>query len=152
MVFLDRAVGIDLGTTNSEIAWLPPSEREVVIHADRFGRRTVPSAVAWDPRGGDGSGAFGVGHAARHKRGSKEPPIESIKRKMGRSTTVDVGPHALRPEEVSSKILHELRTRMVETLAQQPRKSGTLTVELPVSRAVITVPAYFDAPQVEATR
>ena len=41
MPFLDRAVGIDLGTTNSEIAWLPPSERDVVIYADRFGRRTV---------------------------------------------------------------------------------------------------------------
>src|SRR6185295_18024314 len=60
--------------------------------------------------------------------------------------------HELTPEEVSSKILLELRDRMRETLAQKPLKSGASTLELPVTRAVITVPAYFDAPQVEATR
>ena len=52
MRIVDRAVGIDLGTTNSEIALLDPSERELVVHADRFGRRTVPSAVAWDASAG----------------------------------------------------------------------------------------------------
>jgi len=148
MPFLDRAVGIDLGTTNSEIAWLPPSERDIVIFADRFGRRTVPSAVSWDEK----AGAFLVGHAARSKRGTLAAPVESIKRKMGQHTTVNVGPHALSPEEVSSKILGELKARIVETLAQKPLKSGASTLDLPVTRAVITVPAYFDAPQVEATR
>ncbi len=148
MPFLDRAVGIDLGTTNSEIAWLPPSERDLVIYADRFGRRTVPSAVSWDEK----SGAFVVGHAARGKRGTGMAPVESIKRKMGQRTTVKVGPHDLSPEDVSSKILAELKERMRETLAQRPLKSGAATFELPVTRAVITVPAYFDAPQVEATR
>jgi molecular chaperone DnaK len=152
MATFDRAVGIDLGTTNSEIAWLPPSEREVTIFADRFGRRTVPSAVAWDPRADEGKGAFLVGHAARSKRGSVDSPVESIKRKMGRKGTVTVGPHELTPEEVSSKILAELVSRMRETLAHKPLKSGPTTLDLPVSRAVITVPAYFDAPQVEATR
>jgi molecular chaperone DnaK len=148
MAFLDRAVGIDLGTTNSEIAWLPPSEREVVIHADRFGRRTVPSAVSWDEK----ANAFVVGHAARSKRGTAASPLESVKRKMGQKTTVKIGPHELTPEEVSSKILIELRDRMKETLAQKPLKAGTSTLETPIIRAVITVPAYFDAPQVEATR
>ncbi|NVL83596.1 Hsp70 family protein, partial [Escherichia coli] len=102
-----------LGTTNSEIAWLPPSERELVIHADRFGRRTVPSAVAWDEK----AGAFLVGHAARAKRGlsAAASPTESIKRKMGRKATVSIGPHELTPEQVSSKILVELRDRMKET-------------------------------------
>src|SRR5262245_19121025 len=114
MPFLDRAVGIDLGTTNSEIAWLPPSEREVVIHADRFGRRIIPSAVSWD----DKAGAFVVGHAARQKRGTNEGPIESIKRKMGRKTKVSIGPHELTPEEISAKILVELSERMKETLIQ----------------------------------
>jgi molecular chaperone DnaK len=147
-VFLDRAVGIDLGTTNSEIAWLPPSEREVVIHADRFGRRTVPSAVAWDEK----AGAFVVGHAARQRRGTAHGPVESIKRKMGQKAVVKIGASELSPEEVSSKILAELRDRMKETLAQRPLKSGGAALELPVTRAVITVPAYFDAPQVEATR
>src|SRR5262249_14346013 len=99
MPFLDRAVGIDLGTTNSEIAWLPPSEREITFFADRFGRRPVPSAVAWD----DKANAFVVGHIARSKRGSASPPVESIKRKMGQGTKVRIGPHELSPEEVSSK-------------------------------------------------
>ncbi|MDB5217600.1 MAG: Chaperone protein DnaK [Myxococcaceae bacterium] len=150
MPFLDRAVGIDLGTTNSEIAWLPPSERELVIYADRFGRRTVPSAVAWDEK----TSSFLVGHAARSKRGTSASPIESIKRKMGQKATVKIGPHELTPEQVSSKILIELRDRMKETLAAKPLKVGATatTLDTPVLRAVITVPAYFDAPQVEATR
>lgn len=145
MPVLDRAVGIDLGTTNSEIAWLPPSEREIVMFADRFGRKTIPSAVAWDA----GSEAFLVGHSARAKRGSASSPAESIKRKMGQKATVALGPHTLAPEEISAKILGELKARMAETLAAHPLAAAT---SLPVTRAVITVPAYFDAPQVEATR
>ena len=148
MPFLDRAVGIDLGTTNSEIAWLPPSERDLVIYADRFGRRTVPSAVSWDEK----AEAFVVGHAARSKRGTSASPVESIKRKMGQKATVKIGPHEMTPEQVSSKILVELRDRMKEALAAKPLKTGTTTLDTPVVRAVITVPAYFDAPQVEATR
>ena len=142
-MFIDRPVGIDLGTTNSEIAQLEASERDVVLYADKFGRRTVPSAVAWDGK------AFLVGHAARQRRASAEPPVESIKRKMGQRTKVTIGPHELGPEEVSSKILGELVTRMREYLAQKHDKDGP---EYRVARAVITVPAYFDAPQVEATR
>ncbi|MDI1451565.1 Hsp70 family protein [Polyangium sp. 6x1] len=143
-MFVDRPVGIDLGTTNSEIAMLDPSERDLHIYADRFGRRTVPSAVAWDPKGE----AFLVGHAARQRRGKTPPPIESIKRKMGQAAKVDVGPHALAPEDVSAKILAELRARMSEHLGKQASEG----IEVRVDRAVITVPAYFDAPQVEATR
>ena len=142
MPILDRAVGIDLGTTNSEIAWLPPSERDIVIYADRFGRKTVPSAVSWDAK----ANAYVVGHPARSKRGGADAPTESIKRKMGQKAAVKIGPHELTPEEVSSKILLELRDRMRETL--KPVRGA----DLAVTRAVITVPAYFDAPQVEATR
>src|SRR5262245_18813920 len=104
-MFVDRPVGIDLGTTNSEITMLHPSERDLDIYADRFGRRTVPSAVAWDPK----AEALIVGHAARQRRGKTPAPIESIKRKMGQTATVEVGPHAMTPEDVSSKILGELR-------------------------------------------
>jgi len=143
-MFVDRPVGIDLGTTNSEIALLHPSEKDVFIYADRFGRRTVPSAVAWDPK----AERLLVGHAARARRGRTPPPVESIKRKMGQREPVDVGPRALLPEEVSSKILEELRDRMREHLASQAEEG----IEMRVARAVITVPAYFDAPQVEATR
>ncbi|UJR80048.1 Hsp70 family protein [Sandaracinus amylolyticus] len=142
-MFVDRAVGIDLGTTNSEIALLEPSEREILVYADRFGRRTVPSAVAWDPK----QQAFVVGRAARARRGQTPGPIESIKRRMGQAVKVAVGPHELTPEEISSKILAELRERMREDLQA---RSGD--VEVRITRAVITVPAYFDAPQVEATR
>lgn len=146
--FFDRAVGIDLGTTNSEIAWLPPSESNVLIYADRFGRRTLPSAVGW----AETENAFVVGYPARSMRESGSPAIESIKRKMGQDTTVAVGPHRLRPEEVSAKILATLRDRVKEMLETTQPLKGAADVELRVTRAVITVPAYFDAPQVEATR
>jgi len=143
-MFVDRPVGIDLGTTNSEIALLHPSEKDVFIYADKFGRKTIPSAVAWDPK----AERVLVGHAARARRGRSPSPVESIKRKMGQTAAVDVGPHALLPEAVSAKILEELRDRMREHLAKQAEEG----IEVRVARAVITVPAYFDAPQVEATR
>jgi molecular chaperone DnaK len=144
MIVLDRAVGIDLGTTNSEIAVLPPSEREIVVYEDRFGRKAMPSAVAWDPA----KEAFVVGRPARARRGKEPGPVESIKRRMGQGARVPVGPHELLPEEISAKILAELRGSMLSHLASRASEG----VEMRVSRAVITVPAYFDAPQVEATR
>lgn len=143
-MFVDRPVGIDLGTTNSEIALLDPSERDILIYADRFGRRVIPSAVAWDPK----ASAYLVGHPARQRRGRAPAPVESIKRKMGQQVKVKVGPHELSPEEISSKILSELRDRMREHLSAKAPPG----VDVRVDRAVITVPAYFDAPQVEATR
>lgn len=142
-MFIDRPVGIDLGTTNSEIAILDPSERDLHLYEDRFGRKTVPSALAWDPK----KECFLVGRPARNRRGKSPPPIESIKRRMGRSVKVEVGPHSLSPEEVSAKILEELRTKMQGHL-QAGAPEGS---EVRVDRAVITVPAYFDAPQMEAT-
>ncbi len=142
-MFVDRPLGIDLGTTHSEIALLDPSERNLHIHADKFGRRTMPSAIAWDPK----QEAFVVGRAARSRRGQIPPPIESIKRRMGQAFKITAGPHELTPEEVSAKILAELRDRMRDFL-----ESSTSDLDVRVKRAVITVPAYFDAPQVEATR
>ncbi len=143
-MFVDRPVGIDLGTTNSEIALLHPSERDILIYKDRFNRKTVPSAVAWDPVGE----RILVGHAARSRRGKEPGPIESIKRKMGQRTTTRLGNEDLLPEQISAKILRELADRMQEQLVQE----ATEGVDMRVGRAVITVPAYFDAPQVEATR
>jgi molecular chaperone DnaK len=141
-MFVERPVGIDLGTTNSEIALLDPSEKDLIVYADRFGRKVIPSAVAWDPKKNE----IVVGRAARNRRGMTPGPIESIKRKMGRDVRVAVGPREMSPEEVSAEILRELRARMREDLAA--KAAG----EVRVDRAVITVPAYFDAPQVEATR
>jgi molecular chaperone DnaK len=123
---------------------LDPSEKDILVYADRFGRRTIASAVAWDPR----AQAFLVGRAARARRGQLPGPVESIKRKMGQVVRVAVGPHELSPEEISAKILGELRARMQEDLAGRAPPG----VEVRVERAVITVPAYFDAPQIEATR
>ncbi|MCA9536169.1 MAG: Hsp70 family protein [Myxococcales bacterium] len=143
-LFIDRPIGIDLGTTHSEVAVLDPSERDLHVYADRFGRKTMPSAVAWDA----GSGAFLVGRAARAKRDGDSPPVESIKRRMGQDAQVAVGPHTLRPEEVSAHILRALRDQMLEYL----QKGAPSDVQVVVQRAVITVPAYFDAPQLEATR
>jgi molecular chaperone DnaK len=143
-MYIDRPIGIDLGTTNSEVAMLDPSEKDILVYADRFGRRTVASAVAWDPK----AQSFLVGRAARARRGQSPAPVESIKRKMGQVVRVAVGPHELSPEEISAKILGELRARMQEDLAGKAPPG----VEVKVERAVITVPAYFDAPQIEATR
>ncbi|MBX7194702.1 MAG: Hsp70 family protein [Sandaracinaceae bacterium] len=143
-MYIDRPIGIDLGTTNSEVAMLDPSEKDILVYADRFGRRTVASAVAWDPR----TQSFLVGRAARARRGQTPGPVESIKRKMGQVVRVPVGPESLSPEEVSAKILGELRERMREDLSGK----APAGVEVRVNRAVITVPAYFDAPQIEATR
>lgn len=142
-MILDRAVGIDLGTTNSEVAMLLPDDQQILVYADRFGRRIVPSAVTWDPK----AEKWLVGYPARNRRGMEPAPVESVKRKMGREDVIPIGPHELRPEEVSAKILAELQASMVEFL--QPRAEG---YAVGVRRAVITVPAYFDAPQVEATR
>jgi molecular chaperone DnaK len=143
-MIVDRPAGIDLGTTNSEIAWLHPKESEILLYEDKFGRKTFPSAVAWDEKGE----AFLVGHPARARRGKEPAPVESIKRKMGQATRVKVGPNELLPEEVSAKILAELKAKMGEFLAARASEGVTMAV----GRAVITVPAYFDAPQVEATR
>jgi molecular chaperone DnaK len=144
MTFFERPIGIDLGTTNSEVAMLEPSEREIFVYQDRHKRKTVPSAVAWDPE----SQSVVVGRPARMRRGRKPGPIESIKRKMGQNATVTCGPHELKPEEVSAKILAHMALSMRKFLSEKSQGG----VEMRVQRAVITVPAYFDAPQVEATR
>lgn len=143
MKYLDRPVGIDLGTTNSAISLLEPGGRELLLFEDRFRRKVVPSVVGWDP----GAEEVLVGFPAWNRRGLTPPPIQSVKRKMGRDEPLEVGPHAWTPEEVSARILGELRARMLEFAA--PRLEG---YELRIGRAVITVPAYFDAPQIEATR
>ncbi len=119
MAFLDRAVGIDLGTTNSEVAWLPPAEKEITIYADRFGRKTVPSAVSWDEK----TSVFIIGHAARSKRGTPSSPIESIKRKMGQHATVKIGPHELNPEEVSSMVLVKMKEIAESYLGKEVKKA-----------------------------
>ena len=143
-MYLDRPIGIDLGTTNSAVALLEPDGRDLLIYTDRFRRRVVPSVVAWDP----GAEEVLVGFKAWNRRGLEPEPISSIKRKMGQQSAVAVGPHEMTPEQVSAEILKAVRAGMVEYTTSKVEAG----IGLELGRAVITVPAYFDAPQIEATR
>src|SRR5690606_37118226 len=112
-MYLDRPIGIDLGTTNSAVALLAPDGRDLLIYTDRFRRKIVPSVVGWDPSAGEGGGGV-VGFSAGNRRGMEPEPVASIKRKMGQQTTVSVGPEAMTPEAVSAKILEALVEGMGE--------------------------------------
>lgn len=126
-------VGIDLGTTNSEIAWLKNGEPNVVAID---GDQVMPSAVGTAP-----DGSLIVGTPAKNQMVSHpEATILSIKRRMGEEETVSLSGKELRPEEVSALILRELVARA----------SGEIGTS--VKKAVITVPAYFNERQRQATK
>jgi molecular chaperone DnaK len=143
MHILDSPIGIDLGTTNSAVSMLEPGGRRLLMYEDRFHRRVVPSVVGWD----EAAAEFTVGFPAWNRRALTPVPIQSVKRKMGRSDLLRIGPHSMTPEEVSGIIIGAVRDKMEAFAA--PKLEG---YELSVARAVITVPAYFDAPQIDATR
>jgi molecular chaperone DnaK (HSP70) len=126
-------VGIDLGTTNSEIAaWT--GERIEVLGAGAS--RILPSCI-----GLSATGELLVGQAARNQQlVAPERTLSSIKRKMGTDTVLRLGDRELRPEEASALILRELARCAEQALGVVPR------------RAVITVPAYFSDAQRHATR
>ncbi len=126
-------VGIDLGTTNSAVAYLKDGVPEV-IPID--GQPTMPSCVGLDPQGN-----LIVGQAARNMLiAAPDSTILSIKRKMGQDTKVQLGDRSLSPEEVSALILRRLKEEAEKHLGQ------------PVKKAVITVPAFFDESQRKATQ
>ena len=128
----ETIVGIDLGTTNSEVSAFHKGEVRVLGP----GSRMLPSCVAMTP-----AGALLVGEAARNQQLLyPERTIRSIKRKMGTGETVDLGGRTFTPPEISSLILRELVDWAARDLGQAPR------------RAVITVPAYFSDTQRNATR
>jgi molecular chaperone DnaK len=141
-----RAVGIDLGTTNSAVAVMDPQGRELWLLEDRFKRKTIPSMVGWDPM----AEGFVTGWEAWNRRALEPAPIASIKRKMGTQRAVALGPHEMKPEEVSGRILSRLRAEIRHFLRERSEADGS--PRHVVDQAVITVPAYFDAPQIEATR
>lgn len=143
-MILTRPIGIDLGTTNSAVAMLDPNERDLIIWHDAQGRAVVPSCVWRDPK----TGEIVVGFAAYARKGTRPEPIASIKRSMGTQLTVPVGDKQESAATVSSYILTELKRRM-EAELQRLAPSG---VRYDVSRAIVTVPAYFDLPAIEATR
>jgi molecular chaperone DnaK len=130
---METIVGIDLGTTNSEVALIRDGH-PVVVEED--GDPILPSVVGLDPQG-----KLLVGRPARNQFVlAPERTIRSIKRKMGQDVTVRLGDKDYSPQEISAIILRTLKQRAEKSLGR------------PVSKAVITVPAFFNEGQREATR
>ena len=131
---IEEIVGIDLGTTNSEIAIYRSGRAEVL--ADERGRRILPSVV-----GIAETGDLLVGEDARNQLVLyPERTIRSIKRRMGSNDKVDLAGTAYTPQEISAIILKRLKAVAEQSLGR------------PVHKAVITVPAYFSDAQRQATR
>lgn len=126
-------VGIDLGTTNSEIAIVRDGQPHVFTEE---GDPILPSFVGLSE-----DGRLLVGKAARNQWVlAPERTVKSIKRKMGQDVKVRLGDQEYRPQEISAMILRALVDRAARELG------------VPVSKAVITVPAYFNDAQRQATR
>jgi molecular chaperone DnaK len=130
---MDTIIGIDLGTTNSEVAIVRDGQT-VVLRED--GEAILPSVV-----GLDAEGQLIVGTPARNQWVlAPERTVRSIKRKMGEEATVRLGKRDYAPQEISAIILRRLKERAERELGH------------PVRKAVITVPAFFNEIQREATR
>ena len=126
-------IGIDLGTTNSEVAIV--ENGQVVVISDN-NNKILPSFV-----GIDDQGDILVGESARNQYlVYPERTVKSIKRLMGQDIQVDLAGHAYAPQEISAIILKRLKA-IAEQYADQP-----------ITKAVITVPAYFSDAQRQATR
>jgi molecular chaperone DnaK len=129
-----KAVGIDLGTTNSVVSVLEAGEPVVIPNAE--GSRTTPSVVGFSK-----SGEVLVGEVAKRQAiTNPDRTIRSVKRHMGTSWTVDIDGKAYTAQEISARILGKLKRDAEAYLGDT------------VSQAVITVPAYFDDAQRTATK
>jgi len=129
-----RAVGIDLGTTNSCVSVLEGGEPTVIANAE--GARTTPSIVAFAK-----NGEVLVGEVAKRQSVTNvERTIRSVKRHMGTNWTQDVDGKKYTPQEISARILMKLKRDAESYLGET------------VSDAVITVPAYFNDAQRQATK
>ena len=130
---MSKIIGIDLGTTNSCVAVLEGGEPKVIPNAE--GNRTTPSVVAFK---GDEEL---VGEVAKRQAVTNvKNTIASIKRKMGTSEKVEANGKKWTPEEISAKILAKLKSDAESYLGEK------------VTKAVITVPAYFNDAQRQATK
>lgn len=129
----EAIIGIDLGTTNSEVAIVENGKPRVI---EEGGTGILPSAV-----GLDASGRLLVGEPALNQMLlTPERTVRSIKRKMGSEEKVRLGDVAYTPQEISAVILRHLKGRAERELG------------IPIRKAVITVPAYFNEAQRRATR
>ena len=130
---MSKIIGIDLGTTNSCVAVLEGGEPKVIPNSE--GNRTTPSVVAFK------KGDELVGDVAKRQAVTNvKNTISSIKRKMGTSEKVEANDRKYTPEEISAKILQKLKADAEAYLGDK------------VTKAVITVPAYFNDAQRQATK
>jgi len=129
-----RAVGIDLGTTNSAIAVLEGGEPTIIPNAE--GARTTPSVVAFSK-----TGEVLVGEIAKRQAVTNvDRTISSVKRHMGTDWTTEIDGKKYTAQEISARILMKLKADAEAYLGE------------PVTEAVITVPAYFNDAQRQATK
>ena len=129
---MGKIIGIDLGTTNSCVAVMEGKETKVITNAE--GNRTTPSVVAFK------NGERVVGESAKNQAVTNPNTISSIKRKMGTKETVEAEGKKYTPEEISAAILQHLKEYAEGYLGEK------------VTKAVITVPAYFNDAQRQATK
>jgi molecular chaperone DnaK len=129
-----RAVGIDLGTTNSVVAVLEGGEPTVIANAEGF--RTTPSVVAFTK-----DGEVLVGETAKRQNVTNvDRTISSVKRHVGTTWTTDIDGKKYTPQEISARILAKLKRDAEQYLGE------------PVTDAVVTVPAYFNDAERQATK
>jgi len=129
---MGKTIGIDLGTTNSCVAVFEGGEAKVIANPE--GERTTPSVVAFK------KGDIIVGGAAKRQMVVNPDTIRSVKRLMGTSEKVKANGKEYTPEEVSAMILGDLKKTAEAYLGEK------------VDKAVITVPAYFNDAQRQATK
>ena len=131
---MGRAVGIDLGTTNSAVAVLEGNDPEIIANAE--GGRTTPSVVAFAKNGDVLAGDI----AKRQAVTNVDRTVRSVKRHMGTDWKKDVDGKTYTPQEISARILQKLKRDAESYLGED------------VTDAVITVPAYFDDAERQATK
>ena len=129
---MSKIIGIDLGTTNSCVAVMEGKECKVITNPE--GNRTTPSVVAYK------NGERIVGDAAKRQAVTNKNTISSIKRLMGTNEKVEMEGKQYTPQEVSAMILQYLKAYAEDYLGEK------------VDKAVITVPAYFNDAQRQATK
>ena len=137
-----KTIGIDLGTTNSVIAFLDLTDSTLITGVDERGRMTFPSVVGYHPE----QNRLVAGRAAQALKTLPDAtalPLSSVKRFMGLDRAFPVGPIALQPPQASAHVLRHLRDMLARTLND---------ARFLLDSAVITMPAYFNHNQIEATR
>lgn len=127
-------IGIDLGTTNSAMAYLKDGKPEIIPNKD--GYRTTPSIFNINPQG-----EIQIGHIAKNAyAGSPKETVLEVKRFMGTDEVIQIGERTFKPEEIASFYLKYLK------------ESAEIALGTEVTEAIITVPAYFSDAQRKATQ